>query len=365
MTLTKRGLFSGGCFLCLMTTLLAGLLGCGGCGPSVGPAKNGAVDGGATKIDEPVSELAGKIKIDGSSTVFPISERAAEAFSKTYPNVNVTVGFVGTGGGFKLFTKGELDISDASRPITSEEFAECEKNGIKFLELPIAYDGLTVAVHPKNDWVEQLTVDELKKIYLDGGAQKWKDVNPAWPDMTIKVFGPGTDSGTYDYFREVMGGKQVEFRRDMSPSEDDNVLVTGVSGQKDAIGYFGVAYYFANKDKLRAVKIVNPEGKAIAPAHDVIESGEYAPLSRPLFIYVSEKALARRETQRFVSYYLDHGAELAEQAGYVALPREIYKRAKSNFKKRAMGTHYLTEAGEKRGGSISEVFDTPHLRAPK
>lgn len=310
-------------------------------------------------------ELTGKIKVDGSSTVLPISERAAKSFSEEYPKVNVTVGRTGTGGGFKLFTKGELDISDASRPITAEELAECEKNHVKFLELPIAYDGLTVALHKDNDWVDQLTVDDLKKIYLEGGAKTWNEVNPAWPDLPIKAFGAGTDSGTFDYFREVLGGKKVEFRRDMSPSEDDNVLVTGVSGQKDAIGYFGVAYYFANKDKLKAAKIVNPKGDAVAPTHDAIENGSYAPLSRPLFIYVSQAALERREVQRFVAHYLDHAAELAEKAGYPALPKEIYQRAKANFDDEILGTHYLTEAGEKRSGTVGEVFERANLRAMK
>lgn len=358
---------SGNWSRCAVGMLLFSLaaIGCGGCG---GPPieKANEKEGGKKEVEEEVvSDLTGKIKIDGSSTVYPISEGAAEAFSKTYPDVNITVNFVGTGGGFKLFTKGELDISDASRPITAEELAECEKNGVKFIELPVAYDGLTVAVNPKNDWVEQLTVDDLKKIYLEGAPKKWNEINPDWPDLPIVAFGAGVDSGTFDYFREVLGGKKVEFRRDMSPSEDDNVLVTGVSGDKGAIGFFGVAYYFANKDKLRAVKIVNPKGEAIAPAHDVIESGEYAPLSRPLFIYVSEKALARRETQRFVSYYLEHAPEISEKAGYVALPKEVYERAKANFKDRAMGTHYLTQEGEKREGAVGEVYERANLRPLK
>jgi phosphate transport system substrate-binding protein len=314
---------------------------------------------------EKVSTLTGKIKVDGSSTVYLISLAAAEAFSKGFPKVDVTVGFVGTGGGFKLFTKGELDVSDASRPINAEELAACEKNGVKFLELPIAYDGLTVVVNPKNDWVKQLTVDDLKKIYLAGGAKTWNDVNPDWPAQPIHAFGPGTASGTFDYFREVLGGKEVEFRQDVSKSEDDNVLVTGVAGESGAIGYFGVAYYFANKDKLKAVKIVNPKGKAILPAHDVIESGEYAPLSRPLFIYVSDKALARRETQRFVSFYLDHAAELSEKARYVALPKELNETVKATYKDRAMGTHYLTEKGQKRSGSLREVYVRSNLRPMK
>jgi phosphate transport system substrate-binding protein len=338
-------------------------IGCGGCGPGdkvVPPASNGG------KPDEgTVSDLSGKINIDGSSTVYPISEAAAEEFSKKYPNVDIKVNFVGTGGGFKRFTKGDLDISDASRPITTEEFDECEKNGIKFIELPIAYDGLTVAVSPKNDWAEQLTVDDLKKIYLEGGAQKWNEINPDWPDLPIVTYGAGVDSGTYDYFREVLGGKKVEMRGDMFKSEDDNVLVNGVSGDKGSIGFFGAAYYFTNKDKLRALKIVNPEGKAIAPAPDVIESGDYAPLSRPLFIYVSEKALERRETQRFVSFYTDNAAELAAKSKYVALPKEVYDRVKANFKDRLFGTHYLTESGEKREGAVATVYERANLRAMK
>lgn len=355
MTTSKRPSVIGGILFGL-----ALVLGCySGCGPSNAVNK--------PSIDKKTGEssLEGKIKVDGSSTVLPISERAAKSFSEKYPKVNVTVGRTGTGGGFKVFTIGEIDIADASRPITKEELEQCEKNSVKFIELPIAYDGLTVALNIENDWVDQLTVDDLKKIYLEGGVKKWNEVNSEWPDLAIDTFGAGKDSGTYDYFREVLGGKKVELRRDMSESEDDNVLVSGVAGKKSAIGFFGVSYYFANKSKIKAAKIVNPKGDAIAPAHDVILSGEYAPLSRPLFIYVSQAALERREVQRFAEHYLENAAELAEKAGYVSLPKEVYDRAKKTYDDEALGTHYLTAEGEKREGTVTEVYERANLQPMK
>lgn len=313
------------------------------------------------------TELQGKVEIDGSSTVFPISEAAANLFSKRFPNVNVTVGVSGTGGGFKRFTKGETDISDASRPIKGEEFEAANEAGVSFVEVPVAYDGLTIVVHKDNDWVDQLTVDEIKKIFTaDSAAKSWSAVRDGWPDKEIKIFAPGTDSGTFDYFMEVVAGKKGSLRADMSTSEDDNVLVTGVSGSPAAIGFFGVAYYEENKSKLKAVPVVNPElGSPVSPTSETIESGEYAPFSRPLFIYVNTKSLGRPEVKRFVSFYIENAPAMAAETGYVALPTSIYDNAMKNARSRKAGTHYLSADGEKREGPVTEVFQAANLNSGK
>ena len=250
-------------------------------------------------VAQDLSKLEGTVEIDGSSTVAPITVEAADAFGETCPNVKIPVGVSGTGGGFKRFTKGGTDISDASRPIKFSEFEKCRENGVSFIELPVAYDGLTIVVNKENNWVDQLTVDQLKKIFRDDmKVQKWSDVQAGWPNTEIKIFAPGTDSGTFDYFKEVVVGKdKASIRDDMSVSEDDNNLVLGVANTKEAIGFFGAAYYFENTDKLKAVKIVNPKGKAVLPSADTIESGEYAPFSRPLFIYVNSKSARRPGSQ--------------------------------------------------------------------
>lgn len=350
--------------------LTASLLLVAGCGPKPaaepnagGAAAPAASNAGSEPAAAPNTELQGKITIDGSSTVFPISEAAASQFQKQYPNVSVSVGESGTGGGFKRFVKGETDISDASRPITADEIKAAGEHSVKYIELPIAYDGLTIVVHPKNDWVDQLTIDEIKKIYLaDGAATKWSEVRAGWPDKPIVAFAPGTDSGTFDYFKEVVAGKEGSLRSDMSTSESDNVLVTGVSGSPDAIAFFGVAYYVENKDKVRAVPVVNPtNSKAVSPSRETIESGEYAPFSRPLFIYVNSKAVSRPEVKRFVSFYLDNVSEMAAKVGYVQLPSDVVERAKENFKTRKTGTHYTDEDGEKRSGPVTEVFQQSNL----
>jgi len=289
------------------------------------------------------SALRGNIVIDGSSTVYPITEAAAAAFRKEYPNVNITVAVSGTGGGFKRFAIGETDISDASRPIKGKEFKQALDNGVQFVELPVALDGLSVVLNPNNTWVDQLTVDDLKAIYLEGGnARKWSDLNPEWPNETIKVYSPGTDSGTFDYFKEIIAGKKGSFRPDMSVSEDDNVLVTGVSGDKFAIGYFGASYYFENKDKLRAAAIVNPKtGKAVMPTPANVVSGAYAPLSRPLFIYVNVVSLRRPAMRKFAEFYLENAGRFAEQVQYVSTSDKIATQAKAFLKKRRSGTVFV------------------------
>ena len=287
--------------------------------------------------------LRGNVVVDGSSTVYPITEAAAAAFRKKFPNVNITVAVSGTGGGFKRFAIGETDVSDASRPIKPKEFQKAKENGVSFIELPVALDGLSVVLNPDNDWVTQLTVDDLKAIYLDNGkARKWSDLNPEWPNHAIKVYSPGTDSGTFDYFKEVIAGKTGSFRSDMSVSEDDNVLVTGVYGDKYAIGYFGASYYFENQDKLRAAPIVNPTTKkAVLPTPQNVISGAYAPLSRPLFIYVNEKSLRRPAMRKFIEFYLENAAEFASKVQYVPTSEKIAAIAKSFLKKRLTGTVFV------------------------
>ncbi|TWT55112.1 Phosphate-binding protein PstS precursor [Rubripirellula amarantea] len=329
-----------------------------------GEAPSATVAAGDGKVN---TELQGKIEIDGSSTVFPISEAAANQFGKRFPNVNVTVGVSGTGGGFKRFTKGETDISDASRPIKGGEFDAAKASGVSFVEIPVAYDGLTIVVHKDNDWVDHLTVDEIKKIFnAEPAAKSWSAVRDGWPDKEIKIFAPGTDSGTFDYFMEVVAGKSGSLRSDMSTSEDDNVLVTGVSGSPSAIGFFGVAYYEENKDKLKAVPVVNPElGEPIAPTSETIESGDYAPFSRPLFIYVNVKSLSRPEVKRFVTYYVENAPAMAQQTGYVALPADVYQTALKNARARKAGTHYLTAEGDKREGPVTKVFQASNLNTGK
>ncbi|MCH2128839.1 MAG: PstS family phosphate ABC transporter substrate-binding protein [Pirellulaceae bacterium] len=310
-----------------------------------------------------IADLSGEVKIDGSSTVYPISEAVADEFLQKFPKVNVTVAVSGTGGGFKRFSQGETDISDASRPIKQKELDACRESGVQFIELPVAYDGLTIVVNPANDWAEQLTVDDLKKIFGgEGTAQNWSDVNPSWPNETIKIYAPGADSGTFDYFKEVVAGKKGSLRNDMSVSEDDNVLVTGVAGEKNAIGFFGAAYYFENEGKLKAVKIVNPKsGDAVLPSPNTIESGVYAPFSRPLFIYVNVESTKRPEIKKFIDFYLQDAFRLAQAVGYVALPGEVYDLAKKHVDERLAGTHYLVSDGEKRSGAVTEVYLVDNL----
>lgn len=268
--------------------------------------------------------LQGDVLVDGSSTVFPIMEAVSEEYMATQPDVNVSVGTSGTGGGFEKFIAGETDLSNASRPIKEEEAAGLKEKGIEYTELEIAYDGLSVVVNKENDFVDSLTVDELKKLWVDNGkAKKWSDIRAEWPKEEIKFYSPGTDSGTFDYFNEVI--LEEENMVNASLSEDDNNLVQGVSGDKNAIGYFGFAYYMENKDKLKIVPIDNGKG-AIEPTHETIQSGEYAPLSRPLFTYVANKAVAdKAQVADFLKFTIENAGDLAEEVGYISLPEEDYK----------------------------------------
>jgi phosphate transport system substrate-binding protein len=281
------------------------------------------------------------IKLDGSSTVFPIAEAVAEEFQiSKRGKIRVTVGIAGTGGGFKRFCRGETDISDASRPILTEEMELCRAAGIKYIELPVAFDALTVVINPANTWAKSMTVAELKKIWepaAQGRITKWNQVRSDWPNQPLMLFGAGSDSGTFDYFTEAVNGKAKASRGDYSASEDDNTLVQGVENNKNALGYFGFAYYVAHKDKLQAVSVDGGKGP-VSPGLDTVIKGTYQPLSRPLFIYVKDSAAKRAEVQEFVQFFLTKGADLAKEVGYVPLPAQAYTVALKHFGDRKMGT---------------------------
>lgn len=288
------------------------------------------------------------VKLDGSSTVYPISEAVAEEFQKSKKNaIKVTVGISGTGGGFKKFCRGETDISNASRPILKKEMEECAKTGIKYFELPIAFDALTVVVHAKNP-LKQITVAELKAMWApeaQGKVTNWNQANPAFPSTPLKLFGPGADSGTFDYFTEAIVGKAKSSRGDYTASEDDNVLVQGVSRDLGGLGYFGYSYYLENKDKLKALAIVDPKtGKAVEPSEQSVIDGTYQPLSRPIFIYVSEAGYKKAEVKEFVEYYLKNAAALIKEVKYVPLPAKAYTMAGEHLSKGKLGTVFGGEA---------------------
>jgi len=282
------------------------------------------------------------VKIDGSSTVFPVTEAVAEEFQKAKKGaVKVTVGISGTGGGFKKFCRTETDISGASRPILKKEMEECKAAGVDYFELPVAFDALTVVINPKNNFIKSLTVAELKKMWEPGAQGKvtrWNQVNPAWPDAPMKLFGPGADSGTFDYFTEAVVGKSKSSRGDFTASEDDNVLVQGVSRDVNGLGYFGYAYYVENRDKLKAVPIVNEKGQPVEPSMEAVLKGNYSPLARPIFIYVNAKSLGKPEVKEFVQYYMTHGSKLAREVKYVPLPDSAYRVAWEHVEKGKKGT---------------------------
>lgn len=282
------------------------------------------------------SQSPATVKIDGSSTVYPITEAVAEEFQKARGgSVRVTVGVSGTGGGFEKFCSGQTDISNASRPIKPEEEQKCKAAGINYIELPVAYDGITIVVNPQNNWVDNVTVAELKKMWesaAQGKINNWSQVRSGWPNAPLKLFGPGADSGTFDYFNEEILGKDIKSRSDYTPSEDDNVLVQGVARDKNALGYFGFEYYQTNKGKLKALKV-----NGIAPSAETINNGTYRPLSRPLYIYVSTKAVDRAEIKAFVEYYLTNAPKLVKEVGSVALPQADYAKAMQRFQSRQAG----------------------------
>lgn len=273
------------------------------------------------------------VSVDGSSTVFLISAAAVEQFKEVAPEINVVVGQSGTGGGFKKFAAGEIDVCDASREITAEEAEACKKAGVDFEAFEIAFDGLAVLVNPANDWCESITVDQLKTIWRpesDRTVLKWSDVNPDWPDEDLKLYGPGTDSGTYDYFTEMINGKTKSCRQDYSRSENDNDSVTGVAGDKGALGYFGLGYYEENKDKLKLLAVDAGEGP-VKPTAETVRDGAYRPLSRPLYIYVRKSSLETAGVRAFVKYYLENAEQVAPGVGYVAVTDEIAARNMEKF----------------------------------
>jgi phosphate transport system substrate-binding protein len=277
--------------------------------------------------------LSGTINIDGSSTVYPITEAVAEEFKKVYPDVKVAVALSGTGGGFKKFVRGETDINDASRPITHFEDSIAKVNGIEYIELEVAYDGLAVVVNPQNSWCNDIKVEELKKIWepeAQGRITKWNQIRPEWPDEPLHLYGAGVESGTYDYFTEVIVGKAHSSRGDYTSSEDDNVLVQGVSSDKNALGFFGFAYYEENKDKIKLVAVDNGNGPVL-PSVETVKNKTYKPLSRPLYIYINNKAAKRKEVQEFINFYLDKMNTLVSEVGYIPLSDEEIKAVKEKW----------------------------------
>jgi phosphate transport system substrate-binding protein len=304
----------------------------------------------------------GKVAIDGSSTVYPISEAVSEEFRKSHPDVKVTVGISGTGGGFKKFCAGETDISDASRPIKPTEVEACAASKIEYIELPIAYDGLAVMVNPKNDWAKCMTVKELKTLWepeAQGKVMRWNQVRAGWPDKEVHLLGPGVDSGTYDYFTEAVVGKEHSSRGDFQASEDDNTLVQGIATDQGALGFFGVAYYQENKDKLKLVGIddekpENGEG-CILPTHETVEKGTYQPLSRPLFIYVKRSSADDPTVKQFVDFYLSNARKLTEEVGYIALPEDAGKLVKARFAARTTGSIFAGK-GSQVGVTIATLL---------
>ena len=299
------------------------------------------------------------IKIDGSSTVFPPTDAVAESYQLAKKGaVKVTVGISGTGGGFKKFCRGETDISNASRPILKKEMDECAKNGIKYVELPVAFDALTVVVHPKNKFLNKITVAELRKLWepaAQGVILTWNQVNPAWPNTKIKLYGPGTDSGTFDYFTEAVVGKVKASRSDYTASEDDNVAVQGIARDVNALGYFGYAYYVENSKKLKALAIAPQADKlAVLPSVNAVMKGVYQPLARPLFIYVNAKSEDKAEVKEFVEFYLSHAEKIVKEVKYIALAGKDYEHALKNFSARKTGTAFGGEA--EVGVTISDLL---------
>ena len=350
--------------LALATLLIAGalalaIIGCGGGeDESTEATAETSESGTGTTSSQEFSQLRGDINIDGSSTVFPITEAMAEEFGiATEGNVRITVGVSGTGGGFNKFCAGETVISDASRPITQSEVDLCAEGGVEFVEIPVALDGLSVMVNPSNDFVECMTVDELHTIWAPEAEEvitRWNQVRPEWPDEKIGLYAPGVDSGTFDYFTETVNGESQASRADFLPSEDDNVLVTGISGDRGALGYFGYAYYSENADRLKLLSIDGGDG-CITPTEETINNGTYAPLSRPLFIYVAADALNQPQVKTFVEYYLDVGnRNLVSETGYIPLPDTVYDLALAKFQNGKTGAAFGGDA--RLSGTVEEVL---------
>ncbi|HEU4854566.1 MAG TPA: PstS family phosphate ABC transporter substrate-binding protein [Nitrosospira sp.] len=288
-----------------------------------------------------IAQAAALVKIDGSSTVFPITEAVAEDFQKAKRGaVNVTVGISGTGGGFKKFCRGQTDIVNASRPILKKEMDECKAAGVQYVEMPVAFDALTVVVNPRNDWSKTITTEELKKMWEPAAQEKitrWNQVNPSWPDETFKLYGPGSDSGTFDYFTEAIVGKAKSSRGDFTASEDDNVLVQGVASDKNGLGFFGFAYYIENQKKLKAVGVDAGKGPVL-PSVKTVEDGSYQPLSRPIFIYVNIKSAERPEVKEFVEFYMKNAIPLVKEVKFFSLPAQVYTTNLEHLNQKKTGT---------------------------
>lgn len=301
-----------------------------------------------------LSQTAGEIRIDGSSTVYPITEAMAEEFRTVNSDVRITVGVSGTGGGFTRFCNGETEISNASRPIKQSEIDACAANGIEYIELPVAYDALTVVVNSGNTWASSMTVEELNALWApDSTISRWNQIRSSWPNQPITLYGPGTDSGTFDYFTEAINGDGGASRSDFTASEDDNVLVQGVAGDVNALGYFGFAYYEENQGRLNAVEIDGGDGP-VAPSREAVETNTYTPLSRPLFIYVTEEAAQRPEVREFVAFYLS-SPQLVDEVGYVRLPERAYGLALGHFEDGSTGTRFANR--ETVGVSIEDLLE--------
>ncbi|MBF2001800.1 MAG: PstS family phosphate ABC transporter substrate-binding protein [Synechococcales cyanobacterium C42_A2020_086] len=313
----------------------------------------GTTDSSPVEQTNAPAELTGaavatpEVEVDGSSTVFPITNAAAEEFQKENPDAKVIVEFSGTTGGFRKFCAGETDISNASRPISSEEIVTCREAGVRFIELPIAFDALTVVVHPENTWAQSLTVSELKKMWepaAQGKITNWNQIRPDFPNRPLKLYGAGTDSGTYDYFAEVITGGS-DLRSDFTASEDDDVLVQGVANDPDALGFFGFSYFERNQDKLRAVAILDDsQGRAteaVLPSREAVENATYVPLSRPLFVYVNGRAAQQNPNLRdFMTFYLTNAQRIVESVDYIPMPGEAYEVGSVHLFKGEYGTAY-------------------------
>jgi len=319
-----------------------------------------AADAGTGAVS-PAPGISGMVQVDGSSTVFPITEAVAEEFQGKNPEARVTVGISGTGGGFKKFCAGETDISDASRPIKLTESELCAQAGIEWIELPVAYDGLAVMVSPENTWVDSMTVGELKTLWdpaAQGKVMRWNQVRASWPNEEIHLFGAGVDSGTFDYFTDAIVGEEGASRGDFTASEDDNVLVQGIANDKLALGFFGFAYYEENQEKLKLVPI--DDGNAdngngpIAPSVETVADGTYQPLARPIFIYVRTDALEKTQVAAFIEFYLSNATELVREVGYIPLPERAYELAKARVANRTIGS--LFEGGSQIGVSIEDLM---------
>jgi phosphate transport system substrate-binding protein len=323
----------------------------------------GGCGGGATPSGQPDTPAGSStVTLDGSSTVFPISEAVAEEFQKATPGVRVTVGISGTGGGFQKFCRGETDISNASRPISATETKACADQGVAFIELPVAYDGLAIVVNPKAAWINEITTGELKTIWApeaQDAVKRWSQVRPGWPDRELHLFGAGVDSGTYDYFTQAINGKEGASRGDFTSSEDDNVLVQGIAGDELGLGFMPYAYYAENKANLKLVGVDDAKAEngagAVLPSVETVKTGTYQPLSRPVFIYVSTKALDRPAVKQFVDFYLAKGGELAEEVGYVPLGGAGYELVAAHFTARKTGSVF-EHAGSQVGLTIEQLL---------